>query len=141
LERAHTPDPGSLAAKISLVLAVVAAVAVLFLPLGRSATVGPVAPGEPAPLEEEVRSTNLLAEEGPMVVALAAFPVLLAAIPVVGERFRPGSRGLRVVAAVFLWMFVAVGLASIGWFYLPSAIAMTVAAVARLRRAPEIGTS
>jgi hypothetical protein len=141
LERAHTPDPGSLAAKISLVLAVVAAFAVLFLPLGRSATVGPVAPGEPAPLEEEVRSTNLLAEEGPMVVALAAFPVLLAAIPVVGERFRPGSRGLRVVAAVFLWMFVAVGLASIGWFYLPSAIAMTVAAVARLRRAPEIGTS
>jgi hypothetical protein len=140
LERAHTPDPGSLAARISLVLAVAAAVAVLFLPLGRSATVGSVAPGEPAPLEE-VRSTNLLAEEGPMVVALAAFPVLLAAIPVVGERFRPGSRGLRIVAAVFLWMFVAVGLASIGWFYLPSAIAMTFAAVARLRRAPKIGTS
>jgi hypothetical protein len=140
LERAHPPDPGSLAARISLVLAVAAAVAVLFLPLGRSSTVGSVAPGEPAPLEE-VRSTNLLAEEGPMVVALAAFPVLLAAIPLVGERFRPGSRGLRIVAAVFLWMFVAVGLASIGWFYLPSAIAMTFAAAARLRRAPEIGTS
>jgi hypothetical protein len=121
------PDPGNLSARISLVLAVIGAAAVLFFPLGRSATVEPVAPGEP-PAQEETGSTNLLAEEGPMVVALAAFPVFLAAVPVVGDRFRPGSRGLRILAAVFLWLFVIAGLASIGWFYAPSAIAMTVAA-------------
>lgn len=129
------PDWGSLASRISLVLAVVAAVGVLFLPLGRSASIEAVTPGEPAP-QEEVRSTTLLAEEGPMVVALAAFPVLLAAIPVVGDRFRPGSRGLRILAAASLWLFVIVGLASIGWFYLPSALAMTFAAIARSRRTP-----
>ncbi|HEV8572203.1 MAG TPA: hypothetical protein VGR49_04010 [Actinomycetota bacterium] len=139
MERVQLPDPGSLAARISLVLAVVAAVAVLFLPVGRSSTIRSVAPGEPPP-QEVVRSTNLLAEEGPEVVALAAFPVVLAAIPIVGERFRPGSRGLRILSAVFLWLFLIVGLASIGWFYLPSAIAMTFAAVARLRRAPEAGS-
>jgi hypothetical protein len=140
LERAQLPDSGTLAARISLVLAVVAAAAVLFFPLGRSATVDSVPPGEPAP-REEIGSTNLLAEEGPLVAALAAFPVLLAAIPVVGERFRPGSRGLRILAAVFLWLFVIVGLASIGWFYFPSALAMTFAAMARIRRSPELGTS
>jgi hypothetical protein len=134
------PDSGSLAARISLVLAVVAAIGVLFLPLGRSASVEPVTPGEPAP-QEEVSSTTLLAEEGPMFVALAAFPVALAAIPVVGDRFRPGSRGLRILAAASLWLFVIVGLASIGWFYFPSALAMTFAAIARRRRTPQLGAS
>jgi hypothetical protein len=134
------PDPGGLAARISLVLAVLAAVAVLFLPLGRSAAVGPVMPRDPS-RQEEVRSNNLLEEEGPGVVVLAAFPVLLAAIPVVGERFRPGSRGLRILAAAFQWLFVIAGLASIGWFYAPSAIAMSVAAVARSRTAPGLGPS
>jgi hypothetical protein len=119
---------------------VVAAVGVLFLPLGRSASIEPMTPGEPAP-QEEVRSTTLLAEEGPMLVALAAFPVLLAAIPVVGERFRPGSRGLRILAAASLWLFVIAGLASIGWFYFPSALAMTFAAIARRRRTPQLGAS
>jgi hypothetical protein len=140
MERARLPDSGTVAARFSLVLAVVAAAAVLFFPLGRSATVEPVAPGEPAP-QEEVGSTNLLSEEGPIVVALAAFPVLLTAIPLVGDRFRPGSRGLRIVAAVFLWLFVVVGMASIGWFYFPSALAMTFAAIARGKRGPELGTS
>jgi hypothetical protein len=136
----QVPDRGSLAARISLVLAVVAAAAVLFLPLGRSATVESVSPGE-APAQEEVGSTNLLAEQGPTVVVLAAFPVLLAAVPVVGERFRPGSRGLRILGAVFLWLFVIVGLASIGWFYAPSAIAMTVAAAARRPSTVELEAS
>ncbi len=133
------PDRGPFAARISLVLAVAAALAVLFLPLGRSETERAVAPGvEPL---VETGSTNLLAEEGPAVVALAAFPVILAAVPLVGERFRPGSRGLRIVATVFLWLFVAVGLASIGWFYLPSAVAMTFAAAARGRGEPEVRRS
>jgi hypothetical protein len=57
----------------------------------------------------------------------------------VGDRLRPGSRVLRVVAAVALWLFVVVGLASIGWFFAPSAIAMTMAALARRRRAAEPG--
>jgi hypothetical protein len=135
------PDSGNVAARFALILAVVAAVAVVFLPLGVYVGAEPVIPGEPAPVgEPEVAGrTNLLQEEGPRIVLLAAFPVLLAAAPFIGERFRPGSRALRVVAAVFLWLFVVVGLASIGWFFAPSAIAMTMAALARRRRAAEPG--
>jgi hypothetical protein len=139
MDRAQIPDSGSLAARFALILAVVAAVAVLFLPLGRAVTSTPATPGEPAPPPQE-SSTNLLEEEGPWAVALVAFPVLVAAVPMVGERLRPGSRALRVVAAVALWLFVVLGLASIGWFFAPSAIAMTLAAIARRRRAPEPGT-
>jgi hypothetical protein len=122
-------DSGRLAARLALILAIVAAIAVLFLPLARDSYDDPGGPG--------VRWTSLIEQQGPSVVVLAAFPVLLSAIPVVGERFRPGSRGLRILAAVFLWLFVVLGLASIGWFFAPSALAMTLAAVARRRRTDE----
>jgi hypothetical protein len=143
MDRAQMPESGSLAARFALILAVVAALGVLFLPLGVYVEAVPVTPGEPAPAEEPdvIRRTNLLQEEGPRVIVLAAFPVLLAAAPFVGERFRPGSRALRIVAAVFLWLFVLVGLASIGLFFAPSAIAMTLAALARRRKATEPGVS
>jgi hypothetical protein len=138
VERARMPDSGSFIARTSLVLAAIAAVAVLFLPLGQAVTEQPqntLGPAVPATSER----TTLLAEEGPWVIGLAAFPVALAAIPVIGERIRPGSRALRIVTAAALWLFVVVGLASIGWFYAPSAIAMTLAAVARRPRAPQQG--
>lgn len=138
------PDSGSFAARTSLVLAAIAAVGVLFLPLGRAVTERARDPSEPAspaspasPATEQ--PTTLFEEEGGRAVALAGFPVLVAAIPVIGERFRPGSRALRIVAAVALWLFVVLGLASIGWFYAPSTIAMTLAAVARRPRAPQQG--
>ena len=139
MDSAKMPESGNLAARFALILAVVAALGVLFLPLGVYVEVEPVIPGEPAPAgEPEVTGrTSLLQEEGPRIVLLAAFPVLLAAAPLVGERFRPGSRGLRILAAVFLWLFVILGLASIGWFFAPSALAMTLAALSRRRRAPQ----
>jgi hypothetical protein len=134
MERPQMPDSGTLATRASLILAVVAAVAVLSLPLVQTAFVRRGSAGQ----EQQItRSTSLLEEEGPLAIALVAFPVVVAAIPMVGERLRPGSRALRVVAAVALWLFVLVGLASIGWFFAPSAIAMTLAALARRRRAPE----
>lgn len=136
MDRALMPASGSLAARLSLILAALAAVVVLFLPLGRAVTEGPAGPGEPDRPAEE-RSTTLLHEEGPGAVALVAFPVLLAAIPGLGERFRPGSRGLRIVAAASLWLFVIAGLASIGWFFAPSAVAMTLAAAGRQPAAPQ----
>jgi hypothetical protein len=137
MDRADMPDSGAMAARFSLILAAVAAAAVLFLPLGVSVETEPVTPGEPVPASrpEVTRRTNLLQEEGPRAAVLVAFPVLVAAIPLVGDRLRPGSRALRVVAAVTLWLFVVVGLASIGWFFAPSAIAMTLAAMARSRGA------
>jgi drug/metabolite transporter (DMT)-like permease len=128
------PDSGTLATRLSLILALVAAVAVLSLPLVQTVFVRRGTAGQ----EEQItRSRTLLEEEGPLAVALVAFPVIVAAIPMVGERLRPGSRALRVVAAVFLWLFVVLGLASIGWFFALSAIAMTVAALARRNRAPQ----
>jgi hypothetical protein len=41
------------------------------------------------------------------------------------------------VSAVALWLFVVIALASFGWFFAPSAIAMTLAALARRRRPAE----
>jgi hypothetical protein len=139
VDSAKMPDSGNMAARFALILAIVGAGAVLFLPLGVYVEVEPVPPGGvPASgSPEESGRTTLLQEQGAWVGVLAAVPAVLAAIPVVGERFRPGSRALRVVAAVFLWVFVVVGLASIGWFFAPSAIAMTLAALARRRRPAE----
>jgi cytochrome bd-type quinol oxidase subunit 2 len=135
VERPRILDSGSFAARTSLVLAAIAAIAVLFLPLGEAVTEDPADPAASFKTER----TTLLTEEGPWVLGLAAFPVVLAAIPVIGERVRPGSRALRIVAAAALWLFVVAGLASIGWFFAPSSIAMTLAAAARRPRAPQQG--
>lgn len=64
---------------------------------------------------------------------ILAVPVVLAAIPVALQRTRY-VRGARIVAGTLLMAFVVVTGFSIGLYYLPSAVAMTVAATSGQRQ-------
>lgn len=71
----------------------------------------------------EARHETLSGVNGPMVRYLLAIPVIIAGVPIL-LRFR----ATRIISAVLLASWVVIGAASIGLFYLPSAITMIVAA-------------
>jgi hypothetical protein len=72
--------------------------------------------------------TTLGAVNGPKVYRILAVPVIAALLPVLPwpRRFRRGS---LIVGAVLETAFVALGLASVGLFFFPSALALGVAAI------------
>jgi hypothetical protein len=70
---------------------------------------------------------SLVEVNGAGVLAVLAFPVLLAGIGVLAVRF--GRRGLLMVATGALIGFCVVALSSIGLFYLPATVALVVALV------------
>jgi hypothetical protein len=57
---------------------------------------------------------------------VVSVPVLVALFPVLVRH-----RAARIVSAVLLWMGCVVGMWSVGVFFLPAAIVMTVAAARR----------
>jgi hypothetical protein len=108
----------------ALVVAVVGALVVSFAPLGRSCT------GSFGDVSETCRSTNLFSEEGAWILVVVVVPALVALFGVVVYR-----RPAQVVAALLLWLGCILGLLSVGIFFVPAAILMTVAAaVAPSRR-------
>ena len=118
--------------KLSLVAAALAAggaLAMLFLPLGRSASVEATFPGE-EPAEPVVRRFSLLEAEGARAVVVAAIPVVLAALTL-PFRDGPAARVARGGAAGLLTVFFVLGLFSIGIFFIPAAVVMWVAAFVR----------
>jgi hypothetical protein len=66
------------------------------------------------------------AVNGSWVLVVVAVPVLVALIPTLMRR-----RTARVVSAVLLWIGCVVGMWSVGMFFVPAAILMTVAATRR----------
>jgi hypothetical protein len=107
-------------ANISLLLAVLASVLSLTLPLYRAQT-RLQRSGEPSTLQ--LRDETLGSVNGPQVYWILAIPVIIAGVPSL-LRFR----GVRIISALLLTGCVVIGAASIGLFYLPSAIAMILAA-------------
>jgi len=106
-------------------LAVAAAVAVIALPLyaqESSTSTGGVRSG----------SATVLSVVGPQVLLTLLVPVLGAALPLAarGRAWQP----LSVASAVVLAVFVALGSASIGWFFVP---ALVLAAIALFQPASE----
>ncbi|MGZ4131647.1 MAG: hypothetical protein ACXVWF_01250 [Actinomycetota bacterium] len=71
-------------------------------------------------------SATGLAVNGSWILVVVSVPVVLALVPVL-LRYRP----VRVVSAVLLWACCVVGALSIGMFFLPAAILMTIAAAKR----------
>ena len=65
---------------------------------------------------------------GTRILVVVAVPVLLSLIPIIVR-----SRGARIVSAVSLWGCCLIGAASIGLFFVPGAILMTIAAARRDR--------
>jgi hypothetical protein len=62
-------------------------------------------------------------ENGAWVLVVVAVPVLVALIPVLVRHHRA-----RVVSAVLLWFGCVLGMLSVGLFFVPAAILMTIAA-------------
>jgi hypothetical protein len=125
------PFRGYGAAAVSLTLAVGVSAALALLPMA-SKTVA-VRPGEPM---GEVTHESLLEHEGATVLVVLAVPVLAAALGAVGGA-GPRRRLARSVSAGLLWAFCLLGAMSIGSFYVPAALAMTVAARASRFSGPE----
>jgi hypothetical protein len=118
--------------KLSLIataLAVAGALAALFLPLARSATVEATFPGE-EPAEPVVKRASLFEVEGWRMVGIAAIPVALAALTL-PFRNGPAARVARAGSAGLLTIFFVLGLITIGFFLMPAAVVMWVAAFVR----------
>ena len=107
-------------ATVSFLLAAFASVLSLILPLYREQTVV-LHSGKPSTLQ--VRRETLPSVNGPMIYYTLAIPVIVAGLPLL-LRFR----ALRIICAALLATWVVLGAASIGIFYVPSAIAMALAA-------------
>ena len=121
--RGGAPGPRGWAAA-SLALAGFASVVALIGPLASETSASVDADGGASIVSSR---TNLIAQEGWYVVALAAAPVAIALAPVLAQR-TGWARVARWVAAVLLIAGVLVAMASIGLLYLPSAVAMMIAA-------------
>jgi len=67
--------------------------------------------------------TTGFAVNGSWILVVVSVPVLVALVPVLIRR-----RPARIVAAVLLWIGCALGMLSIGMFFIPAAILMTIAA-------------
>lgn len=116
----------------SLTFAIAALVVLVFVPIGtsveaREVTVDPSGRVVEAPRDDqEARHFTLVEHEGLGVLVLLTAPVTVAAVPFAFSPRR--RRAARIVAATLLGAFVVLGAASIGMFFLPAAVFMTVAA-------------
>ena len=113
-------------------LAWAAGVWLAFGPIYHGVSATPVLPGESG--GEVTRFTATLIEvNGLQVILLLIVPVLLTGIALVAVQLldakRTGRKILLWVSAVVLLGFCAVGIFSIGMFYLPAALALLVGAI------------
>ena len=110
-------------ALVSFVAALIAGFVVAFLPSGTSCSVGVSVGGTAV---ETCRRTTLIADEGPRILLIVAIPIAVALVAALVP-----ARAVRVVAALLLWIGCALAILSIGIFFVPAAIVMTMAAVIR----------
>ncbi len=133
-----SPRRGRIGAIISLGCTRIAAAVLLLAPLGSqqaavattqvATQAGEQAGEQGAPqVVGQAQHVSLLQHEGPSVLVPLAVPVVIALLGAVAGLFR-SPKVLRTVSAGLLTAFVLFGALSIGVFFLPSAIAMGVAA-------------
>jgi hypothetical protein len=65
-------------------------------------------------------------ENGSSVFVVVSVPIVLTLIPLL-----VGNRTARIVCAVVLWLGCVVAMFSVGIFFIPAAIVLTIAAVVR----------
>jgi hypothetical protein len=109
----------------ALLLAVTGALVAAFAPTG-SVVVGSGSPG--GMIVTRSYSVSMFQTNGAWVLQVVSVPVLVALAPVLVR-----DRKARIVSAVLLWMSCVVGMWSVGVFFVPSAVVMTMAAARRER--------
>lgn len=107
----------------AFLLAVIGALIAAFAPLG-GVMEGSGSPG--GAIVTRSHNVSLFQTDGAWVLVVVSVPVLVALVPVLVRH-----RAARIVSAVLLWMGCVVGMWSVGVFFLPAAIVMTVAAARR----------
>jgi hypothetical protein len=109
---------------VAFLLAVLGGLVAAFGPLGRQCVVQAV-PGEP-PSQERCSSVSVFETDGAWVLVVVSVPIVIALVPVLVRR-----RAAAIVSAVLLWGCCIVGAFSVGMFFVPAAVAMTIAATRR----------
>ena len=107
----------------ALVLAVLGALVAAFAPTGRETAFYGSSNGV---FTTRSSSVSMFQVNGAWVLVVVSVPVLVALIAVVVRH-----RVARTVAAALLWIGCALGILSVGSFFVPAAIAMTIAATRR----------
>lgn len=111
----------------SFLLAVTAGLFVAFAPLGRRCSASGT-PGLPSG-QERCISESIFQHDGAWILVLVSVPIVLTLVPVLVRH-----RAAAIVSTVLLWACCLVGIVSLGLFFVPSAVLMTIAAT---RLAPE----
>lgn len=111
-------------ATVACVVAVLGGLVAAFAPLGRTCWVS-ATPDQP-PTREGCTGTSTFEIDGAWVLVVVAVPIAIALAPVLVRH-----RAAAIVSAVLLWAFCVVGLFSVGLFFVPAAVLMTIAAVRR----------
>jgi hypothetical protein len=112
-------------ASISFLLAALASAWLLFAPTYTRVSARRAFPAAAGTPTRSVQHATLRDVNGPRILFVLAIPVVVAGLPIL---FR--SRAVRILAAALLTGWVAIAAASIGLFYLPSAILMIWSALA-----------
>jgi hypothetical protein len=107
----------------SFLAALVAGAVTVFAPLGRATESRMSAAGVEVTYSHGV---SLFSTNGAWVLVVVAVPI---AIALAGALIP--ARAARTVSTVLLWAFCLVGLMSVGLFFIPAAVLMTAATVAR----------
>ena len=115
-------------------LALLAAPAAVFLPIQHT-VVSQSGRGPLETLELETGYRSLLETEGASILLVAGVPVVIALLPLAFAETRHARRA-EVFSAVLLTIFVVIAGFSIGFFYLPAALAAVVVARQPRRGAP-----
>ena len=105
----------------SFLAALVAALIAGFAPLGTRCSASSTG-------TESCSGVSSFEVDGSYILVVVAVPVVIALLPVLVRH-----RSAAVVSATLLWVCCMLGIASIGMFFIPSAVLMTIAAVHRDR--------
>lgn len=111
----------------AFVIAVVGALVAAFAPLGTTCE-GTITGGV-----SHCSGTSTFSVDGAWVLVVVSVPVLVALVPLVVRRRAP-----TIASAVLLWVGCVLGILSVGIFFLPATILMTVAAA---RGNPDLATA
>lgn len=121
VEGAGTRWSGHRFAIAAFVLAVVLGLFVSFAPLGQTCSVTG-GPGRSSD-QERCTTTSIFETDGAWVLFLVSVPIVLTLVPVLIRR-----RAAAIVSAVLLWAICIIGVVSLGLFFMPSAVLITIAA-------------
>ncbi len=111
------------AKRLTLAAFLVAAVGALIAAFAPTGTLSESTGSSNGTFTTHSSSVSMFQVNGAWVLVVVAVPVLVALVPVLVHH-----RAARIVSAVLLWIGCVLGMLSVGMFFVPAAILMTIAA-------------